>query len=166
MTAIPRFIALLMLFVLSQSTADAQLNNELLVPKDTIVVYEISSLYGEGGRIKITADGGVTFESSTFLFDILAIRARISQEELKDLVGEFERINYFSLSDEYNMDNGCPRAHYDSSSIRTSLTINGKSKSIDHYQACFDKDGRRFPAELNALERRIETLVNLKWRYR
>jgi hypothetical protein len=133
------------------------------VPSDLVI-----TLADQGCLVKITADGTVAFEGQTFDFDISRVRTKIGAEELEYLICEFERINYFSLKDHYREKaDGCPelRTCEGNFFIATSITLNGRSKSVAHYYySCRDRDGFVFPRELTALEKSIETVVELKRR--
>ena len=135
--------------------------SEGAVPSDLVI-----TLAEKGCLVKITADGTVAFEGQTFDFDISHVRTKISAEELKKLICEFEGINYFSLKDHYREKaDGCPELQScgGNSFLVTSITLKGRSKSVAHYyDSCRDRDGFVFPRELTALEKSIEKVVDLK----
>jgi len=161
-------IALLSLLLLSSSAAShSQLNMDnqtsSSIPSDVVI-----TLAERGCLVKITAEGTVAFEGQTFDFDINRVRTKLSAEELKKLICEFERINYFSLKDRYrDKEDGCPELGSPEvdTIILTSMTRNGRSKSVTHfYHSCLNRDGSPYPHELAALEKSIETVVELKRR--
>ena len=78
----------------------------------------------------------------------------ISQEEVEALISEFERINYFSLGDNY-ITPFPPGVAVDAEYITTSLTVGDKSKTIHHISGTA-------PAQLLDLECRIEEITNSK----
>jgi hypothetical protein len=90
-------------------------------------------------------------------------KSKISQADIQQLISEFERIDYFSLKDDYGMSGGvgptrdCPRLWTDQPSAYTSLIINGKSKRIAHYSGCKGNDAAE---KLTQLENRIDEIVN------
>jgi hypothetical protein len=92
-------------------------------------------------------------------------RGRISQNQLKELLAEFERIEYFSLKDDYGMSGSfgpapakdCPEMRTDHPSAYTSLTMNGKTKKVAHYHGCKGNDAAE---KLRQLENRIDEVVN------
>jgi hypothetical protein len=136
---------------------------ERAVPSDAVI-----TLAERGCLVKITADGTVAFEGQTFDFDTSPLRSKITIKELQGLICEFGRINYFSLNDRYcDSADGCPELGFSEvdNIILTSIAVNGRSKSVTHcYYSCRDRDGSGFPQELAALEKSIETVVDLKLR--
>ena len=74
----------------------------------------------------------------------------ISQEEIEQLVAEFEKVDYFSLNDSYS-----ERTITDAPYVITSITIDGKTKSIEHYHGDFSA-----PETLTQLEDKIDEIVN------
>lgn len=79
-------------------------------------------------------------------------RYRISKGEVKDLVREFDRINYFSLKDSYQFDEK-GMSMTDLPTTITSISLNGRQKKIvDYYGA---------PKELILLENAIERIAGL-----
>jgi hypothetical protein len=133
------------------------------LPSRTVI-----TLCQDGLVIKIGANGIVIVEGESFDFDIARIKMSISEEEVKDLLKEFERINYFSLPDRYyGKADGCPRngASCTFIAITTSLTLNGKSKSVTRLPySCLEADGSSYPRELVGLERRIKQTIDLRRR--
>jgi hypothetical protein len=133
------------------------------LPSRTVI-----TLCHDGLVIKIGANGIVNVEGESFDFDIGRIKMSISEEEVKDLLKEFERISYFSLRDRYyDKTDGCPRKGTSCTfiAITTSLTLNGKSKSVTRLPyECLAADGSSYPRELVALERRIEQTIDLRRR--
>src|SRR5205085_3979605 len=79
-------------------------------------------------------------------------RHRITNDRVAELIRAFQRINYFSLKDRYEVDeNG--HSVTDRPTTTTSLSLNGKYKKVvDYYCA---------PKELLALEDLIDKLAGL-----
>ena len=160
------FLSLMLAFVggarnaqTSQGCSQAQSS----VPVDTVI-----SQAERGCLVKISADGTVAFEGQTFDFDIARLKTSVDAAELRKLICEFERINYFSLNDRYcNKADGCPELGFPEVDkiILTSITLNGRSKSVTLcYYSCRDRDGFGFPRQLVALQERIRNVVDLKER--
>src|SRR5207253_387703 len=83
------------------------------------------------------------------------ITSKISQEQLRQLISEFEKADYFSLRDSYIKNEDCPRGiSTDMPSAYTSIQINGRRKAISHYYGCIGKDEgfNVYPHELVELE--------------
>lgn len=131
------------------------------IPPDAMI-----TLSREGLIVRILANGRVMVEGQTFDFDIGAIKMRTNRAEVRDLIDGFDRIDFFSLRDRYrDPADGCSRnARVAEVEIMqtTSLTLNGKSKSVTrHPHDCLEKDGSPYPRDLVTLERKIEAAVNL-----
>jgi hypothetical protein len=93
-------------------------------------------------------------------------KSKISQADIQQLISEFERINYFTLKDEYGMTGDftnptedCPEMRTDHPAAYTSLTINGKTKKVLHYLGCIGNDTAE---KLTQLENRIDEIVNTR----
>ena len=100
--------------------------------------------------LTIKGDGSVTYEGRQFV-KIEGIRTTtISEEKIRQLLSEFQRIDYFSLNDSYEEFGAT-----DMPSAITSLTINGKTKTVRHYHGDFTA-----PEQLTELEDRIDEIVN------
>jgi hypothetical protein len=124
------------------------------IPSDTFITLERTGCYGECPTytLAISADGTVIFSGFyAVTIDGVSrwkrsgvIRSRISQEQQHQLIAEFEKANYFSLQDSYrDARDGCPTYATDSSSAYTSIQINGRKKSVEHYLGCL-YSGRDF----------------------
>jgi hypothetical protein len=82
------------------------------------------------------------------------ITTTINEDKIRQLVSEFQRIDYFSLKDSYEQHNAT-----DMPSAITSMTINGKKKTVSHYHGDFSA-----PKQLTELEDRIDEIVTTdKW---
>ena len=91
------------------------------------------------------------------------VETTVSQEQLQQLLAEFDRANFMSMKDTYaTTDDGCPRVVSDQRGV--SITFNGKTaqKKVDHYLGCVesgDDISRVYPAELREIENRLDDLV-------
>lgn len=112
--------------------------------------------------LTITADGAVTFEGRQFTKIKGRTTSRISLIAFRELVREFEKINYFSLPDNYAPGTPvCPQMITDMPSADTSLRLNGKTKSVSHYHGCGNSGAL---AKLTALENKIDEVAGTeKW---
>ena len=149
---------------------------QTLVPRDTVITLQrFADAFNNGTDYSLTinSDGTVIFQRfrnpSVPGFDPNApapqpIRTTIAVENVAALVAEFERINFFSLRDRYaKIEDGCPGVWTDHGGAETSITINGKSKTIGHYHGCLEANhGPTYPAQLTNLELRIDEVVNTK----
>ncbi|UCC18040.1 MAG: hypothetical protein JSU58_05670 [Dehalococcoidales bacterium] len=121
-------------------------------PDNVIITLERTACFGFCPVYKITihGDGTVIYEGKEFVETQGKAETTIDQEKIKQLISEFEEIDYFSLQDEYT-----ERTITDASSAITSITIDGKTKTVEHYHGDFNA-----PEGLTELEDRIDEIVN------
>ena len=99
--------------------------------------------------LKIYGNGTV-FYNGQYNVNITGTRTiNITEEEVIQLISEFEKIDYFSL----NETDIASHIVFDAPSCTTSLTLNGKTKTIKHYS-------ETGPEELTELENTIDDIVN------
>ena len=140
------------------------------LPKDLLITLERSPCYGSCPFYKLTisANGKVTFEPKSISQDYKLVTGKtlkgsITKDQLKQLISEFEKINFFSLKDgygkswDYSPDENCPEIWTDASSAETAITMNGKTKTVSHYHGCV---GSNTLENLTKLEDRIDEIVN------
>lgn len=140
------------------------------VPSDTFITLERTRCFGTCPvyKLEISADGKVVFEGVEYVKTKGRVESGLTQEQLRQLISEFEKANYFSLGARYvAAEDGCPTYWTDNPSAFTSIRINGKSKSIAHYYGCQEKETKRgqgspFPRELTELERKIDVIAGTK----
>jgi hypothetical protein len=127
------------------------------IPKDLKITLERTECFGFCPVYKLTiaADGSVVFEGRRFVKQEGVTKSSVSPERLKQLMAEFDRVNFFSLEDDYSETRlSCPT---DQPSAITSIRINGKSKTINHYLGCLEP---KVPKGLTELENKIDEIVN------
>ena len=131
------------------------------IPLDTQIILERQEcdLTCPIYKLTISADGKVVYEGRRFVKKTGIVRSSISQEKLAELISEIERINYFSLKDKYSPGGECPQVVTDYPTAITSVRINGKSKTIEHYYGCTGSDVMQ---ELTSLESKIDELVDTR----
>jgi Domain of unknown function (DUF6438) len=127
-----------------------------------VITLERTTCFGTCPAYKVTIfdDGKVVYEGKDFVKRKGKAESQITKAELEDLVREFDRINYFSLDDEYVGDpKNCPESWTDNPSATTSLNWKDKTKTIRHYHGC---RGSSVLDQLTALENKIDEVVNTK----
>jgi hypothetical protein len=163
-------------FQVKKQEKKKQTETEKSIPSDTFITLERTPCYGNCPRytLAITSDGTVIFGGFYFVKDNNnggwkrsdVIKSHITQEQVRQLITEFEKTNYFSLQDSYGIaKDGCPSVRTDNPSAFTSIRLNGRKKSIYHYLGCRysdDHDNSSYPKELTTLENRIDEIVNTK----
>lgn len=134
--------------------------SEQTVPQDTLITLERTGCYGMCPIYKLTisADGTVVFEGIRFVKKAGIAKSAVSQEQIRELLDAFEKINYFELRDRYDRpEDGCKQWLTDHPSAITSISLRGKSKSVSHYHGC---RGPEVLKELEKLEQAIDKSVN------
>jgi hypothetical protein len=127
------------------------------IPRDLKITLERTECFGfcPVYKLTITADGSVVFEGRRFVKQEGVTISSVSPERLKQLMAEFDRVKFFSLEDDYSeIRLSCPT---DQPSAITSIRINGKSKTINHYLGCLEP---KVPKGLTELENKIDEIVN------
>lgn len=147
-----------------------------LVPPDTVITLERTNGMGTSPHYKIMlfADGIVIYDGREFVKQVGILRSTITQDQINQLIKEFEGINYFSMEDRYeDVRDGCPASGSDMPSANTSIKVNGRFKAISHDYGCQYVDAPShdhvphirelvYPKELVDLETKIDEVVNIK----
>ena len=90
-------------------------------------------------------------------------QAQISREKVQLLVAAFLKARFFSLRDRYaSKRDGCRQIWVDSDSAITSIVMNGRTKSVNHYLGCHQGSGIPYPKALTELEMKIDEVANAK----
>lgn len=125
-------------------------------------------------KVAVHADGTVLFDGPIFWLNYQESRnttpkkSHISQDEVKQLLREFLRMDYYSIKPEcgvreYRGIQGpenfkCGNCSADQESVVTSITINRKYKTIEHYYGC---GGTETLTNLTNLEQKFDEIVNI-----
>lgn len=123
--------------------------------KDVVITLETTACFGPCPIYKLTiyGDGRVVYEGEEYVNVAGKQTSQISKDKVKELVDEFYRINYFSLKNNTFTHEKC---FLDAGSVITSITINGKTKTINDYHGCPS------PKKLRELEVKIDEIANSK----
>jgi hypothetical protein len=148
-TAKPIFLLLLALLSVGLSAAaQAKPDSQIVIT----IKRETGLACSPDYSAEIYADGTVVYHGIDCVKVVGMKRHKIDQARLKQLVSAFQRINYFSLKDGYEVDeNG--HSWTDSPRTTTSISWNGKYKKVVDYICP--------PKELVALEDLIDKLAGL-----
>lgn len=115
--------------------------------------------------LTILGNGTVEFNGQKYTDTVGKATAKITRREIDQIIDELNKANYLDLEDVYDLEN-CPTYWTDNSTVTTSVTQNGKTKSIRHYLGCEDKtaDHKPYPPGLADLERKIDAIAGTaKW---
>ena len=120
--------------------------DEVVITLERTVCFGICPEY----KLTIYGSGTIVYEGKRFVRIEGKRTIAISEEKVRQLLSEFKRIDYYSLDDSYEefMATDMPSAF-------TSLTIDGKTKTVRHYHGDFSA-----PKELTKLEDKIDEIVN------
>ena len=120
--------------------------------EEVVITLERTACHGTCPVYALTiyGSGTVIYEGIEYVKTTGEKEGSISEEQVRQLISEFEKIGYFSLSDSYE-----ERTITDAPSAITSITIDGKTKSIKHYHGDFSA-----PELLTELENRIDEITN------
>lgn len=120
--------------------------------KDVVITLERTACFGTCPVYSLTiqGDGTVVYEGKDFVEVKGTAEKTISQDQIDKLVTEFEKADYFSLKDSYT-----ERTITDAPTVTTSISISGKTKTIEHYRG--DENA---PERLTQLEDKIDEIVN------
>jgi hypothetical protein len=146
-----------------KSNGQPQLSSQQPIPPDTLISLRRPDCFLTCADylVTITADGTVTFEGYANVRVKNRVQSRISRDKVQILVTAFAKAKFFSLRDKYVwQEDGCRKVWPDSSAATTSILINGKSKSVDHYLGCHRKGRTSYPEALTRLEHLIDETAN------
>jgi len=129
------------------------------IPPDTLFTLRRSDCFYTCSDylVTISADGTVNYEGYANVKVKGKAQTRISLEKVQSLVAAFGKAKYFSLRDRYSSFEDCRISNADAPSATTSIRINGKSKSVEHYLGCRPKRGS--VRSLIKLENEIDELA-------
>jgi hypothetical protein len=124
-----------------------------------VITLERTRCYGTcpAYTLQILEDGTVLYEGEDFVRVKGKAKGRVTKDALRELIREFEKIDYAHLEDEYVEGKNCPQAWTDHPAATTSLNWKGKQKTVLHYHGC---KGLPILADLTALENKIDEVVN------
>ncbi len=125
---------------------------------DTVVTLERTPCFGTcpSYTLAILSDGTVRYYGRRFVAVEGEATARIPTDSLRALVARFEAAGYFDLQSHYVSGDACETQMSDMPTVRTSLHVEGRAKTVTHYHGC-----RGFAKEqaLTALENRIDAVA-------
>ena len=144
-------IAAMMLYIVLEQE---KIKNKLYEPIDiqnVVITLKRSACFGICPTYNITiyGNGTVIYEGTANVNTTGMQISNITEDNLRLLISEFKKIDYFSL----NETEIASHVVYDAPMFTTSLTINGKTKTIKHYETAV-------PKQLTNLENKIDEIVN------
>ena len=150
-----KYLLALSILIALISIAVGCARNQTPTPSDldeVVITLERTVCFGACPEYKLTiyGSGTVEYEGKRFVKIEGKRTITISEEKVRHLFSEFEKIDYLSLNDSYEefMATDMPSAF-------TSLTVDGKAKTVRHYHGDFSA-----PKALTELEDKIDEIVN------
>ena len=160
--------SLLLSFACQKNSVSSDVfSKDSTIPKDLEISLEQSKCKGNCWvyDLKIKADGSIKYEGIANVEKLGTVEDKLSEEQIKELIEEFKKAEYFDLEDNYIKDN-CPIVVTDSPIVITSLKINGKYKKVTHYLGCLEEEKNHvvYPQKLYNLERQINLIIDsFRW---
>jgi hypothetical protein len=144
-------IAAAMLYVVLEQE---KIKNKLYEPTDinnVVITLKRSGCFGICPIYNVTIYGNdtVMYEGTANVNITGNQISNITEDNIRLLISEFKKIDYFSL----NETEIASHVVYDAPMFTTSLSINGKTKTIKHYETAI-------PKQLTELENKIDEIVN------
>ena len=103
----------------------------------------------------ITRGGTVRIEGRGRSASRAPWRATVPRDSVGALLAAFRRSGFLALRDRYVPgEPGCDRMATDHPSATLTVTLDGRTKTIEHYLGCFDA-----PSDLTVLENRVDSLA-------
>jgi hypothetical protein len=130
------------------------------IPEDLVITLERGICFGTCPAYKVTisSDGSVEFEGRYYVKKKGTVRTTISRQQLRLLIAEIESAKYFTLRGRYvKNEDGCITILSDHPTVSISITIAGRTKSVEHYHGC---KGPLALEQLTALENKIDEVIN------
>ncbi len=105
-------------------------------------------------KLTIQGDGTLTYEGEAYVTVEGVQTSQLGPDQVAQLVAAFEEARFFNLDDHYFY------GASDLPSTNISITMNGRTKVVNHYGACGDPQFDNAPPELCILEEKIDLLTN------
>ena len=122
-------------------------------PRSVSITMERTPCFGSCPvyRLDVDGTGKVVYEGRGFVKERGRKEATVRAEDVQALAREIEAAGFYTLRDSY------PPDATDNASVITSVTIDGKTKRVEH-----DLSSRSAPASLKALYQRIDEVAGSK----
>lgn len=149
-------VPVFLLLVLGGTFLVRRLTRQTVIPVDAdfSIQLERTACFGRCPiyRITVEGDGTVTYWGEMFVAVEGEQTSHITQEGVRRLARELERVDFFALQDEYT-----DMSATDTPSAITTLRLNSEMKTIVHYHGDFSA-----PEKLTKLENLIDEITSSK----
>ena len=107
-------------------------------------------------RVTASANGAVRFEGKSHVPHPGSAVGQVPKARLDSLLAELKAADYFGFEEQYVPGSpACGNAATDLPTVTTSVTLDGRTKRIEHYRGCAGA-----PRALSQLEERIDEVLN------
>jgi hypothetical protein len=115
------------------------------IPKDLFITYESDGRFCHSesriksdGKLLVNLFSCLPLSNAEFArYESAKKYKKLPKEKLKELIVEFEKVDFFNLNDEYSARKGsCSTFVTDSGTTKISIQINGKTKQIFFENGC------------------------------
>jgi hypothetical protein len=120
--------------------------------EDLVITLERTACFGACPIYSLTiyGDGTVVYVGQDYVKTKGKMETSVSADSVNQLVLEFEKADYFSLNDSYTS-----FGKSDMPSANTSISLEGKTKAVEHYLG-----DHSAPEKLTELENKIDEIAN------
>jgi hypothetical protein len=101
--------------------------------------------------LTIYGSGSAMYDGKVNVKRIGGAATNVSEEKVNQLISEFQKIDFFALSDNYTAGSNTAFP-----TVITSITIDGKKKTVTHYHG-----DTSAPKQLTTLENKIDEILNI-----
>jgi hypothetical protein len=156
-TAIP-ISPIASLLVLISMLAACQPVTPASIPADFLVILETGACFGTCPvySLRVAADGSALFDGMQFVEAEGPQRATLPPEQVKELVEAIVKADFFNLRDNYTV------AATDLPSITTTVTMQGRTKSVYHYGVGCGTQMEDAPRQLCTVEALLQRIAASK----
>jgi hypothetical protein len=142
------------------------------IPEDTVITLEVNPATGIADKhgcyhcvrykIIIFEDGTVIYDGIDSVGKLGIERLKISSDNLREIIEEFESVQFFKLEQTYDVDGNDCSNPIESTRVIISIQSGGRMKTIRYYYPCLPKGDEIF--RLSRLQEKIEDIAGIeKW---
>ena len=154
-------VFLFLIFFIQKGKSQTSLKNDEILP-DLRITLERTVCFGDcvPYKLSINNEGRIIFEGYSNTKTKVKAEGTITQEQLKEIIAEFEKAKFFTLKDKYqDEEDGCTWLVTCHPSAIISIQINGEVKNIVHYLGCSAGNPTKILGELSS---KIDKIVETK----
>ena len=148
----PTFLVFASLLYLSCSPMAAE--SKYVIPDDTLVVLQSGNC--EMGcpvfRVVIFANGEVVFQGRHHVRKPGLLLKHIEPDQIREILNEAQSVDFFNVQNIFGLHGqGCERTEPDQPIVMTSISVDGRARTLTHHRGCISGVSQR----LSSLENRI-----------